>query len=427
MTLVSVFESGMKILSNLIAIFLVFTNCGPAFCSSEEVRRVHPNVLYQQAWRLLRENYYKQDFNGQDWYRWKDRFSGKLETIDDAYKAIETMTLSLNDSYVLLIRPTDVDSVKEKGTFCGVGMQLGVTKEKKCFVLNPIPSSPAATAGIKAGWEVTKIDGKSIGGLPLAEIAKKIRGPIGTSVKMSFVDNKKTVDLDLKRSEVPVHGIGFSMKLPQDVGYICFDSLIHADAAKQVREKVEEFANTKALILDLRTDAGDLGSFEQMVRIANLFLKDGPIASVVDHDQYVNKKVADGNPIYTKPVVCLINSRTSLMTEALAAALKESGEVELVGERTYGNGKVQDSGKLDDGSLLMFPVGLLLTPGGKSFNSIGIEPTKEVRLSERQKEAGHGPWWKRESLAAGNEIVPNTRDLQFVEALNVLRKKKIIE
>jgi len=232
----------------------------------------------------------------------------------------------------------------------------------------------------------------------------------------------------LKRSEVPLHAIGFALKLPQDVGYICLDSIMHADAGNQVREQVETFSNTKALILDLRTDAGDLGSMENVVKIANLFVKSGTIACVVDGDQYVNKKFADGNPIYTKPVICLINHRTSLMTEALAAALNESGGVELVGERTGGIGKVQQSPRLDDGSLLMIPVGLILTPSGKAFNGVGIEPTIEVRLNDSQKnETGHGPWWRRESLAAGTEIVPNSRDLQFAAALNVLRKKKIIE
>lgn len=194
-----------------------------------------------------------------------------------------------------------------------------------------------------------------------------------------------------------------------------------------IEEKVKDLSNTKALILDLRTDAGDLGSLANAVKVSDLFLNGGTVLETLDPHGYVNKYHASGNPIYTKPVVCLINNRTSTMTEVIAAALKESGGAALVGERTYGNGKLQRSNILDDGSLLMLPMELILTPGGKSFTGVGIEPTVKVSITESQKEEGYGLWWKTESLAAGNEIVPNSRDLQFAAALEVLRKKKIID
>jgi|AGTN01.2.fsa_nt_gi Periplasmic protease len=181
----------MKHLRILAAFLFVVANCGPAFSYPEQSDRVQLNVLYQHAWRVVRENYYKPDFNGQDWNRWKDRFSGKLESIEDAYKAIETMTSSLNDPFVQFIRPTDVDSVRETGSFFGVGMQLGVTKEKKCFVLTPIPSSPASTAGVKSGWEVIKIDGMIASGLPLTEIAKRFAVRLERLLKLASSITKK--------------------------------------------------------------------------------------------------------------------------------------------------------------------------------------------------------------------------------------------
>jgi Periplasmic protease len=395
------------------ALILGFTAISLAV--AENSPKPQPQVIYQQAWRLVRENFYRQDFNKQDWTRWKDRYNGKLNTLSDAHKAIETMLSSLGDPYTRLMTDPDGDDFKNETEIVGVGMQLGTNKEHQTIVLGIMDDTPASKAAIKSGWEVTAIEGKPVKNLSLDEIVKRIRGPANTSVKITFATGTSVLTQTLVRQSIPIRSVALVKRLPNNLAYIELQNML-PNSGQEMKEALLSLADTSGLILDLRNNRGD-ESITAPVDIANMFLGRGIIVSTIDADGYKNSTYAMNRPIYKKPVVVLINKGTSRTAEFLAAALNETGGIPLVGERTFGNGLVSATNRLDDGSSMKISIAVALTPKDQSINQ-GLTPNKEVKVDF---ESGNGPWWFDPSFSGKKRSGPDEKDLQFSAALSVLR------
>ena len=86
--------------------------------------------------------------------------------------------------------------------FVGVGIALRAdTRTHAAVIQQIIPNSPAAEAGITNGLFVSKVDGVSVAGKPLAECVKLIRGPAGSTVQLELVtsDRSQTNTFELTR------------------------------------------------------------------------------------------------------------------------------------------------------------------------------------------------------------------------------------
>jgi carboxyl-terminal processing protease len=67
-----------------------------------------------------------------------------------------------------------------------------------------VSNTPAAEAGITRGLMVSKVDGVSLEGKPLAECVNLIRGPAGTTVQLELVtpDKSQTNAVELTRRKL---------------------------------------------------------------------------------------------------------------------------------------------------------------------------------------------------------------------------------
>src|SRR5260370_26594685 len=54
-------------------------------------------------------------------------------------------------------------------------------------VVAPIDEMPAAKAGIMAEDIITKLDDEQVQGLTLSQAAEKMRGPVGTNIKLTIM------------------------------------------------------------------------------------------------------------------------------------------------------------------------------------------------------------------------------------------------
>ena len=85
--------------------------------------------------------------------------------------------------------------------------------------------------------------------------------------------------------------------------------------------------------------------------------------------------------------------------------MKYSYGATLIGTKTYGKGKVQNTGYLDDGTMYKYTSAKWLLPNGDCIDKIGIQPDINIELNE-------------EYLLNGTEEYDN----QLNEALNYLSK-----
>ena len=84
----------------------------------------------------------------------------------------------------------------------------------------------------------------------------------------------------------------------------------------------------------------------------------------------------------TYPIAVLVNGASASASEILAASIKESYGGYVVGTPTYGKGTVQQTIPLSSGAMIKVTVENWLTPDGNWVDTVGIEPTHQVKMED---------------------------------------------
>ena len=254
-------------------------------------------------------------------------------------------------------------------------------------VVDAVPGSPAAKAGLTTGDVVESIDNIGTRDMPLAFAEILLQGQAGTSVEMSVLrtskpDPQKVV---LVRSDVAYPPVSERLVTDQGADPVGLISTVDIDAAR-VREISTDIANlekqgAKRLVLDLRHCS--TGAPEDGVALANLFMDKGLIGYT--QGQRVSRQDFQASPskqVTKLPLVLLTNRATAGAAEVAAAALLESKRAQVVGERTYGDAAVRKAVTLDDGSAVILSVAKYYGPDGKAIQDTGVTPSVPQAESE---------------------------------------------
>lgn len=389
---------------------------------------VVPQVLYQRAWKLIKDSYYDQKFGeknnkdgAQDWGRWEHHYDGKLKTSDDAHKAIETMLASLGDPYTRFLDRDAFDDEKSQidAHLFGVGMQLGMNKEHKVVVIAPIEDTPAFRAGVQPGDEITEVDKKPVKGQSLDTVVKQIRGPIKTKVGITLMRKAEKKTVMLERAEIPIRAVATSEMLPGNIGYIRLDSFISSKANSEMKLALKKLSGADGIVLDLRNNPG--GLLANAIEIANMFLDKGIIVSTIDADGYKTSQMSTSSPMTHQPMIVLINGGSASASEILSGALRDNGRAKLVGQTSFGKGLVQAINKLEDGSGINVTIARYLTPNDTDIHKHGITPDYMVKLEDKDYTNGKGPWWIDLSYSNFKKAPTDNKDIQLNKAVEVMK------
>lgn len=299
--------------------------------------------------------------------------------------AIKGYIEGLDDPYTEYISKEDMKDYMEDttGNYVGIGIYMVKnTDSNKIMVLSPIKYSPAEVAGILPGDLITLIDGVEYTADDMTVAANKIKGEVGSIVKLEILRGTETKTFELKRESIkvnPVEGKVFENK----IGYIEFTSF-DQNTANDFKLKFEELnkeQKLEGLIIDLRNNGG--GIVDEALEIADYIAdKDSVLLYEVDKNQKEEIKKSENDPIINIPVIILTNENTASSSEILAGALKDLGKAKTVGTKTYGKGVIQRVLTLPDGSGLKITSQEYLTPNKTKINKIGINPDVEVKLPD---------------------------------------------
>ncbi|XVJ50947.1 MAG: S41 family peptidase [Vampirovibrio sp.] len=364
---------------------------------------VSPQGLYDEVWKIVDNRYVDEYKNHQDWRIWRHRYDTSLKTPEDAYVAIETMVSSLGDRYTRFLDPEEFSEETRgiQAKLFGIGVQIGV-KDDKIMVIAPMEGTPAEKAGLKAGDEITSIDGKPTKGLSIKDASKFIRGDKGTYVKVGVLRDNQDLTFNIVRDEITLKSVSVVPPLPTDlpaeVGYVKLSTFLSKTAASELKEILIQYKDKQALILDLRSNPG--GLLTNAVFIADFFLKGGAIVSTVDRHGYKVITHATNKQMSAQPLVVLIDEGSASASEILAGALKDHQRAILVGEKSFGKGLVQEINPLSDGAGFNVTTQRYLTPNDTDIHKKGITPDYKVPV-------------KKEDILA-------KRDVQLLKALEVV-------
>ncbi len=320
----------------------------------------------------------------QFWYVWnlvEEKYPFKEKAPTDTakvYGAISGMVSSYKDPYTVFFPPQEAKlfGAQVKGSFGGVGMEVGV---KKGFitVIAPMKGSPAEKVGIKAGDIIAEINGKKTDEMDIDTAVSHIRGDVGTIVNITIARPGAT---ELQHFKITRDIVKLPVVDTKEEGDVFIISLytFSEDSAGLFTQALEKFAisGKQKLIIDLRNNPG--GYLEAAVGISSYFLPKGTV--IVRENSGTNTKEimheSKGYSILKKypRIVVLINGGSASASEIMAGALSEHGVATLVGTTSFGKGSVQQVIDLDDGSSVKITVAKWFTPKGISISEKGIVP-----------------------------------------------------
>jgi carboxyl-terminal processing protease len=290
------------------------------------------------------------------------------------------------------------------GNYQGLGISVQMD-EGAVKVVSPFKGSPADQAGIKAGDYITHVDGKLIYGTDIDEAVEQMRGPAGTSVRLSIVreGRDKPFDVVVKRGLIELQPVTSEVK-DGNIGYISvneFSKDVGKDvlaAVKTVRAKAG--GRLAGIVLDLRSNPG--GSLDEAVALSDLFLTQGQIVSQRGRNRddtiyYDAESVYPGDVAPGTPIIVLIDEGTASASEIVAGALQDQHRALIMGERSFGKGSVQSLLPLGKDSALKLTTARDYTPSGRSVQEGGIVPDIKVPQLSDPDEALRAKYAYRES------------------------------
>ena len=269
-----------------------------------------------------------------------------------------------------------------KGKFGGLGIEVtmenGVVK-----VVSPIDDTPATKAGLKPGDYITHIDGEQVVGMSLNDAVDKMRGTVGSKVKLSIRRlNVKPFDVTLKREEIKIQSVKSAIK-GDDVAYIRITSFSE-DTDKMIEKALKKAqkelkGNLKGIVIDVRNNPG--GLLDQAVNVSDLFLDKGEIVSTrsKNAEDTVKYNAKSGDIAKGLPIVVLVNDGSASASEIVAGALQDHKRAVILGEKTFGKGSVQTVIPLGKYGAMRLTTARYYTPSGRSIQATGIVPDVEVK------------------------------------------------
>jgi carboxyl-terminal processing protease len=331
-----------------------------------------------------------QSYSNNELYEKIDLFGEVLEKIKEDHvdevdqsemidSAINGVLQSL-DPYSAYMSPELFEEMQTdtRGKFGGLGIEIGM-EAGVIKVIAPIDDTPAAKAGIKSGDYIVKIGNEQVQGKSLMEAVKIMRGPVGTSIKLTVRRKKlkKPIEFVITRRIIEVKSVN-SQILGKDMnlGYVRLKSF-NENSDKQFLNALKQFEknlNIKGYILDLRNNPG--GLLTQAINITDFFLNDGEIVSTKGRKVSETRKffARKGDEAKGKPIIVLINNGSASASEIFAGALKDHKRAIILGESSYGKGSVQSIIPLRNGGGIRLTISKYYLPSGKSISEVGVTP-----------------------------------------------------
>lgn len=320
-------------------------------------------------------------------------FDGELQRDKLLEGLKEGLVSAADDPYTEYLSPKEAKELNEQlsGSFTGIGAELGKDKEGNLIVVSPLSGFPADKAGLRPRDVIAAINGESAAGISINTAVTKIRGEVGSKVKLTLIrDGGNPFEVEITREKITIPSV--EHKMDGNIGYLKINQFTE-DTARLSKAAANDFkrAGAKGVVLDLRGNPG--GYLSASIDVAGLWLDRGKVVvSERRGKTIINSHYASGdNPLKNIPTAVLINGGSASASEIVAGALKDYKAATIVGKTSFGKGSVQKVENLRGGSELKVTIARWYTPLGKNIDKQGVSPDQEIELSDDDAQSQRDP------------------------------------
>jgi len=350
-----------------------------------------------------------------------DRILGLIEEeyVDtvDKQKLIEELIpdiLKHLDPHTVYIPAKELEEVNQEleGNFGGIGVQFSIQNDT-VLVVAVVSGGPSEKLGILPGDRIVAVNDTTIAGTKITnnDVMKKLRGPLGTKVKVGILRRNltKALQFDITRGIIPVYSVDVSFMLTPDIGYI----KVNRFAKNTYTEFVTGIAKLKAnncqkIIIDLRGNSG--GFLDVAFNMINEFL--GPNELIVYTEGKSNPRqemnATGSGTLQNTQVAVLVDEFSASASEIFAGAIQDNDRGIIVGRRSFGKGLVQQQIPLPDGSALRLTIARYYTPSGRCIQK-PYEDGNADYYSDIMKRYKHGEFYQKDSIQLTDTTVYKTK------------------
>lgn len=321
-----------------------------------------------------------------------EKFDGNLDTAKLIEGASKGLVEAAGDEYTTYMDAAEAEEFNKSlsgDVGAGIGVQVGM-RNNLPTVVRALKNNPAIKAGILAGDVIVEVNGESVSGKTIDEITTKIKGEVGTTVKVKISRNGEEKEFSITRATISNPSV--ELEISGEIAILTisrFDSETGA-LAKKYAQEIKQKGISK-VILDLRGNGGGYVTAAQSV--ASLWIeKNKLIVTEKKGSQIVDEIRSTGDNILNGvETIVLADQGSASASEIVVGALKDNKAAKIYGKRTYGKGSVQEPVDINSGALLKVTVAKWYTPSGENLNGEGISPDQEVELTADDINSGNDP------------------------------------
>ena len=306
------------------------------------------------------------------------------------YAAARGMTEALGDDYTVFLEPLIGQPLREElaGEYEGIGVWVE-HPEGELTITSPIAGSPAARAGLLPGDVIVAADGAELTGLETDAAMSLIRGPAGTSVRLTIrrAGVAAPFDVEVDREGIVIPAVVYAAQAGGEVAHITV-SIFGDNTTRELdgalaRAREE---NVAGIVLDLRGNGGGWVSSAQEM-IGRFVPADAGPALYQDLDleddaALIAEEIITGDePVTTTPLAVLVDGGTASAAEIVAGAIRDYDRGTLIGDNTFGKGLVQRVHDFADGSSARITFARWLTPNRTPIPEEGITPDIAIAIA----------------------------------------------
>jgi len=380
---------------------------------------------FEMIWTTIRDQHWDEDLVGDSWDKHREELLPKIEAAKSTDEARDVMTeliSRLEQSHFGLIPASSYEAMN--GEDAGGGSSdVGITVrlvEGDLVVTELRSQGPAEKAGVKPGWTITKIRGKSSADL-IERFKNAAHGPqrfetiVGLAtgrmmsdqknklIKLEFVDEaNQTRPLELKCTSPggkmaslgnlpPMLVVNETRTLSGNIGYFRFNAFLDPMTIMPAyRKAIRDQSHSKGLVLDLRGNFGGIvgmtmgmaGEFvSKQTRLGTMSMKGSKLKLFANRN---------AKPI-SVPVAVLVDECSISAAEFLAGGLQDNDLARVFGQRTAGLALPSVVVKLPNGDGFQYAIADYHSASGEALEMKGVLPDEKIEVKKQDLLQGNDP------------------------------------